>query len=62
MTVDTYVHPQVISKAIARKLARLCIEQKQSFALQPDGRSWQVWAPMPEKDKMIQLIDEARTV
>lgn len=59
---DTYVHPFTITGKKARVLARLCIRQGQAFALQPDGRVWQAWCPLPDKDKFTALIEEAHDV
>jgi|GEM_PF-4211278 len=53
----TYIHPTVIDDEWARRLARVCIRDQQSFALVRDKNSWQVWSPLDDKDRIIDHIE-----
>lgn len=53
----TYIHPTVIDDEWARRLARACIRDQQSFALVRDKNSWQAWCPLDEKDRFIDHIE-----
>lgn len=55
----TYIHPTVIDDEWARRLARMCIRDQQSFALVRDKNSWQAWCPLDEKDRFIDHIENS---
>lgn len=56
----TYIHPTTIDDDHARRLARMCIRDQQTFALQRDGRFWQAWCPLADKDRFIETIEASR--
>lgn len=59
-SAKTYIHPLTLTDDEARALARICIRDQQSFAFVRDGRAWQAWCPLADKQRFIDHIETAK--